>query len=147
MMKSKKGEIVFGWLFSKKKEVYPKGTPKELIEAHKRKRFDQIRHLLQQTSYGMLGEDISQKKKDDFKEIMTFFASEDPLYKEVLEKLLPVIKEQKGILQSKIYPFAPEYNQESIRYVLYFAHQLEDIVRVKKGRSYSLYIRKEDIEK
>lgn len=118
---------------------YPNGTPLEIIEAYERQSFDEMRRFLQQVAYGMVGKGVSQEDKDEFKKIMTFFANRDPLYKEMIVKLIPIIAKQEGILQSKIYPYLPEYDTEVIRYVLYFAHELGDVKRVKKGRSYELY--------
>lgn len=101
--------------------------------------WDWARAALQKIAYSMVGSGVTQAQKDEFKGLMIYFADRDPLYKALLKQLLPVIKREPGILQSKIYDFAPEYDQETIRYVLYFAHELGDINRVKKGRSYNLF--------
>ena len=116
-------------------EEYPSGTPIELIEAYERAEYDAVRMFLQKIAYGL----VRQEDKDSFKKIMTYFANRDPLYKEIIIKLIPIIAKQEGILQSKIYPYLPQYDTETLRYVLYFAHELGDIKRVKKGRSYQLY--------
>ena len=116
-------------------EEYPSGTPIELIEAYERAEYDAVRMFLQKIAYGL----VRQEDKDSFKKIMTYFANRDPLYKEIIIKLIPIIAKQEGILQSKIYPYLPQYDIETLRYILYFAHELGDIKRVKKGRSYQLY--------
>ncbi|QDM00821.1 hypothetical protein [Aliarcobacter butzleri] len=121
------------------KENYPDDTPIELIEAYENAKYDVLRMLLQKIAYGMVDKSVSQKDKDDFKKIMTYFANRDPLYKEIIIKLIPIIAKEEGILQSKIYPYLPQYDTETLRYVLYFAHELGDITRIKKGRSYQLY--------
>jgi hypothetical protein len=121
------------------KEEYPYGTPIELIEAYERYNFDELRRFLQQIAYGMVCKGVTQEEKDEFTKIMTYFANRDPMYKEMIVKLIPIIAKQEGILQSKIYPYLPQYGTELIRYVLYFAHELGDIRREKKGRSYELY--------
>jgi len=100
--------------------------------------WDWARTALQKMAYEMVGDHVSQQEKDSFKALMTRFAEQDPLYREVMALLLPVIQQNQGILQSKIYGFAPGYDQETLRYVLYFAHELGHIVRLKQGRSYKL---------
>jgi hypothetical protein len=102
--------------------------------------WDWARAALQKMAYEMVGPHISQQEKDNFKALMTRFAEKDPLYREVMGLLLLVIRQNPGILQSKIYEFAPQ-DQETIRYVLYFAHELGDIDRQKQGRSYKLFAR------
>lgn len=111
----------------------------ELTSMYNRKSYDEARLYLQKIAYGMVGDDVSEEDKKDFKQIMTVFADHDPLYHELIRKAYPIIEAEEGILQSKIYPYLPEYSQETVRYVLYFAHELGDIKRVKKGRSYMLY--------
>jgi tetratricopeptide (TPR) repeat protein len=101
--------------------------------------WDWARAALQKWSYGMVGNQVSQAEKDRFKALMTRFAEKDPLYREVMGLLLPVIKQNEGILQSKIYGYAPRYDQETLRYVLYFADELGEITRLKKGNSYQLF--------
>jgi len=100
--------------------------------------WDWARAALQKMAYEMVGDHVSQQDKDNFKALMTRFAQKDPLYREVMGLLLPVIQQNPGILQSKIYGFAP-HDQETIRYVLYFAHELGDLTRIKKGNSYQLF--------
>lgn len=121
------------------KDEYPIDTPEEIIEAFERSDYDLMRRILQQIAYGMVDDRHTEQEKKQFKLIMTYFASRDPLVEDIMALLYPVIKDNEGILQSKIYPFAPEYDAETIRYVLYFAYELGDIVRVKKGRSYQLF--------
>lgn len=124
---------------TKEIEIYPIGTPVEIIEAYERQEFDELRRFLQKIAYGMIDKSVPQEDKDEFKKIMTYFANRDPLYKDMIVELIPIIAKQEGILQSKIYSCLPQYDPETIRYVLYFAHELGDIRREKKGRSYELY--------
>jgi SPP1 gp7 family putative phage head morphogenesis protein len=70
---------------------------------------------------------------------MIAFAKEDPLYRELMGALLPIIKSDPGILQSQIYSKVIGFNEDEIRYALYFAQELQDITRIKKGRSYQLF--------
>ncbi len=118
---------------------YPNSTPVEIIEAYERQNFDEMRAVLQQIAYGMVGNRHTEQEKKDFKQIMTYFASRDPLYIELIKKFCVIIAKDEGTIQSKIYPLLPEYDTETLRYVLYFGHELGDIVRIKKGRSYELF--------
>lgn len=71
---------------------------------------------------------------------MTHFANEDPLYRQVMERITPLVQANPGMMQSTIYKGQSDEIKEQIRYVLYFAHELGDIHRIKKGNSYLLYL-------
>jgi hypothetical protein len=108
-------------------------------QAVSQKDYDFARTWLQKFSYASVKADVSQNVRDDFKRLMTAFANEDPLYRTLISQILPLVSAQPGILQTAIYPQILSYNEEQIRYALYFAHELGDITRVKKGRSYQLF--------
>ncbi len=80
------------------------------------------------------------------------FVLRDPVYKYLMSKLLPIIENHNGILQSEI---SKEFEsvdwgtltngnrdvmKEDIYYALYFADKFGHIKRIKKGRSYQLYL-------
>lgn len=100
--------------------------------------YDMARAILQKFAYGMVGKGVSEDDKARFRTLMTEFALDDPLYREVMAKLKPIVLAQPGILQSAVYASLPEYDQETVRYVAYFGHEIGDIHRRKKGRSYEL---------
>ncbi|NOU25508.1 MAG: hypothetical protein HOO90_08220 [Methylotenera sp.] len=104
-----------------------------------RKDYDWARLQLQKIAYGMVAKDVTDGQRAEFTKLMTMFAQEDPLYNEIISQVKPLIQQQPGIIQSSVYPYFQNYDQETIRYVLYFAHELGDIYRIKKGRSYELY--------
>lgn len=112
----------------------------EIDDAWSRGDYDIARSMLQKIAYSMVGNDVTQQQKDDFTKLMTNFASEDPLYKEVMDKLLPMVIANQGITQSKIYQGQTEDIKEQMRYVIYFAEKLGHIKRIKKGNSYQLYM-------
>lgn len=86
-----------------------------------------------------------QKMYDDF-------VLRDPYYKRLMAPLLQIIAKNNGILQSEItkhfqrsdWGALKYYNRpplkDDIYYALYFADRFGDIIRVKKGRSYLLYL-------
>lgn len=119
--------------------IYPENTPIEIIQEYEKQDFEQMRRYLQQIAQGMVGNRHTEEEKKEFKEIMTYFASRDPLYMELIKQLCVIVAKNEGILQSKIYPYVPNYDTSTVRYVLYFAHELGDILRIKKGRSYELF--------
>ena len=88
----------------------------------------------------MVNESVTDAQRADFTRLMTAFAKEDPLYREVIDAVRFVVERHPGIVQSKMYQLFPHLDPETIRYVLYFAHELGDITRSKKGRSYELRI-------
>ena len=79
------------------------------------------------------------------------FVKRDPIFKVLLNGLLPIIKSNPGILQSDITKNATaldwallyNYNREiakgDICYALYFGDKFGLIQRIKKGRTYELY--------
>lgn len=112
---------------------------KKVDDAWSRGDYDLAREALQRVAYTMVGKGVSEQEKREFTKLMTEFAKEDPLYREVMDRALPLIRATPGIQQSKIYVGQPDHIKEQMRYVFYFAHEIGDIVRHKKGRSYALY--------
>lgn len=67
-----------------------------------------------------------------------FVVDRDPIYKDLLNKILPVIKVNQGVLQKDFYALVPKIDRSDISYVLYFANKNGVIDRTKKGRTYEL---------
>lgn len=101
--------------------------------------YEFARLWLQKFSYTTVDKDVTQETRDQFKRLMTAFAKEDPLYQKLKAAIVPKVSANPGMLQTALYPQLPGYNQEQIRYALYFAHELGDVRRVKKGRTYQLF--------
>lgn len=113
----------------------------EIEQAITEKDYDFARTWLQKFAYNITGNnDVPQSVKDRFKQVMTRFASEDPLYRDVMDRLLPMVQANPGMIQSQVYKDQPDEIKEQMRYVLYFADELGHIERVKKGNSYRLYL-------
>lgn len=87
------------------------------------------------------------------------FVRRDPIFKTLLNGLLPIIKENPNIIQSEItkqfesidwtalYNYNRTITKEDIYYALYFAARFGIISRTKKGHSYELnLINKEAIK-
>ena len=108
-------------------------------KAVKIKDYDFARKWLQKFAQESIRTEVPQEVRDKFKILMAEFAKQDPLYLEILPEILPLIENDPGIMQTAIYPKLPEYSQENIRYVLYFAQELGELTRLKKGRSYQLF--------
>lgn len=80
------------------------------------------------------------------------FVRRDPIFIKLISMLLPFIKSNPGVLQSEIskqfisidwtslYNYNRPAVKEDIYYALYFAEKFSKIRRVKKGRSYELYV-------
>lgn len=78
------------------------------------------------------------------------FVKRDPIFEKLISKLLPIIQNNPGILQSNIakqaesmdwaalYSYNRPVSREDIYYTLYFADKFGRITRTKKGRSYEL---------
>lgn len=57
-----------------------------------------------------------------------------------LKKILPLISNNPGLMQTRLYIGKSDGVKEEIREALYFAEERGSIIRVKKGRSYQLYL-------
>ncbi len=121
-------------------------SPSAIEAAIYRGDYETARLGLKKYAFAAVGKDVPADTKQRFKQLMTDFAQVDPLYGKVIARILPLVASKPGILQSSIYKHIPEFDQETIRYVLYFAHELGDIYRRKKGRSYELLLAGETID-
>lgn len=120
-------------------EVEWEATFREIELAVSRGDYDFARAWLQKFSYTTTDKNVPQRVRDRFKILMTAFAKQDPLYLKLITKIRPMVEAQPGIMQTALYPQLPGFNEEQIRYVLYFAHELGDVYRLKKGRSYQIF--------
>ena len=66
------------------------------------------------------------------------FSVQDPLYFLVLERALPIITAQPGILQTDLYRHFEDVSRDDLVYIFYFADHHGRIARSKKGRTYEL---------
>jgi hypothetical protein len=98
------------------------------------------RAALQKKSYAMTGEGVSQREKDTFKAFMAHFAKHDPLYQQTIVRIKAALQQHGELLQSDMYKGQSDFDKEMARYILYFAEVLGDIKRVKKGRSYLVFL-------
>ncbi len=71
-------------------------------------------------------------------EYSTFAIERDPLYKDLCNAILPVLREHGRILQKNIYPLLNQYSREDVAYALYFADKAGVLKRVKQGNTYEL---------
>lgn len=99
--------------------------------------WDAARQMLQRIAYSMPGQ--SQSVKDEFTAIMREFAAQDPLVSGVLRIVMPILRQEPGMLQTQMYKHLPGIGLEEVRYALYFGEQLGILRRNKKGSSYKLY--------
>lgn len=111
----------------------------EIEDAWHRGDYDFARAQLQRIAYTMVGGSVTVNEKNRFTQLMADFAKDDPLYNEVMERLMPLVQANPGLVQSQLYKGEPDHIKEQMRYVLYFANELGHIQRVKKGNSYKLY--------
>lgn len=111
----------------------------QIKDAWSRGDYDLARAQLQRIAYTMIEPSVTADEKMRFTQLMTEFAKEDPLYNDVIQRAMPMITVNPGVVQSQIYKGQPEHIKEQMRYVFYFAHELGHIRREKNGSSYKLY--------
>jgi hypothetical protein len=80
----------------------------------------------------------SEEEKSCLKKEQAGFAKEDPLYLAIIQKVKSLTDATPGILQTAVYDQVP-YAREEVQRALYFGHELGDIRREKKGRSFAIY--------
>lgn len=122
------------------------GTSEDIVRAWARGDYQNARKWLQKVAYRMVRPDVTDRQRQVFKQLVAEFAVQDPLYYELLSIIRPAVNQQPGILQSQLTKSIEGYSTEHIRYVLYYAHELGDIHRVKHGRTYKLYLPGETLE-
>lgn len=106
-------------------------------EAWLRDDFDTARMAYQKCAY------ISARLSDDdnkaaLKRELSGFAKSDPLYKEVLAAIRPVVDQNPGMKQTDLYACVG-FDRETVSYVLYYAAELFDLYRKKAGRTYQIF--------
>ena len=107
------------------------------------------RDLYQQIAYSY--NDFIEPEKEAFTKEVAEFAGSDPLYRDILALVITQIQQvQEPILQSKLTnAIKQQYGErgtELLRYVLYYADYRDELKRVKKGRSYLLFLPSMKIE-
>jgi hypothetical protein len=87
-----------------------------------------------------LGDDplVTQNLEMLKNEYYQFVVNRDPIYRVNLKYLLPLIREEPGILQTQTYDRL-DISRPEITYTLYFAEKEGLVRREKKGRSYQLF--------
>ena len=122
------------------------GTADDIERAWARGDYEKARRWLQKIAYSMVNKGVTDRQRQEFKQLVKEFAVQDPLYYELLSIIRPAVNHQPGVLQSQLTKDIDGYSTEHIRYVLYYAHELGDIHRVKHGRTYKLYLPGETLE-
>lgn len=67
-------------------------------------------------------------------------ARTDELYLKLLPEARKWVAQNPGILQTDVYEVLEGFSKDDISYVLYFAEREGEIARVKKGRTYQLFL-------
>lgn len=98
---------------------------------------DQARSLYQQAAYDKA--QLSPQENDALKAEVSALVMHDPLYLDGLALIRDVLNSSPGMLQADLGKAAGE-NREALNYVLYYAAERGEVVRVKAGRSYKLYL-------
>lgn len=112
----------------------------EIESAWKQGDYEFARDWLQKLAYRLKSEEAPEAVHDRFKALMVNFTRDDPLYTEVMRIVLPVIADNPGIVQSQLAKQFPQFDAEQFRYAMYYAAEIGDVLRIKKGRSYTLSI-------
>lgn len=120
--------------------VWPPEVAGWMMEA--RKAFDagdidRARMCYQKAAYGFA--QLTPEQNEELKREIASFVDHDPRYQAGLALVRAAVKTSPGTLQSDLGKAAGD-NREALNYVLYYAATLGEIIRVKSGRSYRLYL-------
>lgn len=99
--------------------------------------FDTARMAYQKCAY-ISGRLQHEETKTALKRELAGFSKNDPLYKEVLSAIRPLVEQRPGIKQTDLYSCV-NYDRETVAYVLYFAAEVFDLYRKKAGRTYQIF--------
>lgn len=100
--------------------------------------WDAARGHLQKIAYGI--HEVTEQERQVFTDVMNAFASADPLYRQCLDAVLPVLAAHpQGVKQTALYAHMPAPDVEIARYVLYYASVRGEVRREKKGNSYLVF--------
>ena len=114
----------------------------EIAQAWRRGDYDFARTWLQKLSYTLGTIESGQAPAwvhERFKSLVAEFTQDDPLYKNIMDRVTPAVTISPGVLQSDLMKTLPDVSPEHFRYVLYYAEYRGDIRREKKGRSYAIF--------
>lgn len=98
---------------------------------------DAARMCYQKAAYGF--KQLTPAQNEALKREIAGFTHTDPRYQAGLELVRDAVQSAPGTLQSELGKSVGD-QREALNYVLYFAALTGDIVRVKSGRSYRLYL-------
>lgn len=76
---------------------------------------------------------------NDFSKIIESLESNENMYPKIKNKIITILKDTPGILQSDLYKNFDSHYKESLRFIIYYLEKSNNIIRQKKGRSYSLF--------
>lgn len=116
-------------------------------QAHESGACDEARACYQKAAYGFSR--LTEEEREALKQEIAQFAQTDPVYVDNLAAFRALLQDNPGVLQSELVKgcihgssgYADEAKvREVASYVLYYAETLGDVVRVKSGRSYKLYL-------
>ena len=98
---------------------------------------DSARMCYQKAAYGF--KELTSPQNEALKREIAGFTRTDPRYQAGLSLVQHAVQSAPGTLQSELGKSVGD-QREALNYVLYFAGMTGDIVRVKSGRSYRLYL-------
>ena len=79
-----------------------------------------------------------QREVDAVKREYSDWVRSDPLYLQIREAAIEVIRHRRGLMQTELYGLLAQFQKTDVQYALYFAAEHGFIIRTKKGRSYVL---------
>lgn len=99
--------------------------------------FDIARIMYQKCAYSVTSGG-TDREKVLLKQEQADFAQAHPLYKTIVKDIEEIVIVEPGTVQTALYKQL-SYNKEDIQWAIYFADELGDLRREKKGRSYAVY--------
>ncbi len=116
----------------------------DVIRRHwKQLDYGAAREEVRAVGYRMREENALPDERQRFESLQAEFVRADPWYTEVMSAVIPIVESRPGVVQSTLTKCLP-FDADRVRYALWHAEALGDIKRVKHGRSYGLFLAKEE---
>lgn len=137
--KSAKPEVVFTLSIETPATTY-KSRIEEILRLSSLAEFDRARELVPSLITLIRGELVSYEAKQEIMENLRFFSTIDPLYINMINMVKDVVAEHPGLPQTFFTSKQQRLPPDLMRFILSYAEVLNDIYRLKHGRTYKLYL-------
>lgn len=107
--------------------------------------FVEARARIQRLEYNLSQPGFTDRDRAVLREFKAELLRQDPAYIDGLALISAEVERRPGALQSELLKGLPPESADAVRFVLYCAADFGDLVRIKSGRSYRLYLPRQEV--